>query len=130
MLTSSSGESQLPTNEFGDFKGINIGFPEDKRLTPGHIINPGRRYQLRLIVHKIENLRAQGHEFFPDVYIKAKLNDVKEVTDIHYGSMKGIALFNYRLIFPLMSQAEIIINPLSIYAMDFDDYTRDDLLGC
>ncbi|XP_047471511.1 myoferlin-like [Penaeus chinensis] len=83
---------------------------------------------VRVIVYCVVDIKSSGHELYPDVYVSTKLRNNVQLTDTHYGVIDDNAYFNYRLVFPLTTQEEIL-SPLEIRAMDFDFITGDDQLG-
>ena len=53
-------------------------------------------------MHRVEELKKTGMEFFPDVYVRVRgsRKGKWQATDVHYNSMDNRALFNYRFIMP------------------------------
>lgn len=113
--------------------------PVTPRAKPG-------TYELRVLVHNVNGASTFG-EFFPDVYVKARMYAPRgawQRTDVHHKSVDGEALFEYRLVLP-----PFMVPPppqprragprraarppppptLEVVAMDADRLTRDDRLG-
>ncbi|CRK86165.1 CLUMA_CG000233, isoform A [Clunio marinus] len=127
----------------------NITQPVDITPIPPHA------YELRVIVWGAKNIILQERNLFrtrmSDIYIKAWLDDIKKTqyTDIHYRSINGEALFNWRMIFrfkysigedmmiiskkknlfesvPMMQKMPAVLN---LQLWDNDTFTHDDFLG-
>jgi len=75
-----------------------------------------------------------------DVYVVGWISGIDKLqkTDVHFRSMDGEALFNWRFVFPfeyVSADGKVIVGdrrlPLRLHLtlMDYDTFTKDDILG-